>query len=82
MIDQHHQGQGLGRELLETGLRWIYTLFADLDAIRISTLPENLAALSLYRSAGFEEQAIEDGEVALYLESEHFHRSGSPPSPP
>ena len=40
--------------------------FAAGFAVRISTLPDNEAALKLYRESGFEERGVEAGEVALY----------------
>jgi diamine N-acetyltransferase len=66
MIDARYQGEGLGRELLSATLDWICTLSPKVDRVRISTIPENEIALRLYRSAGFEEAGIENGEVALY----------------
>ncbi len=66
MIDAQFQGQGLGRALLNKTLAWIDSLTPTPDEVRISTLPANVRALTLYRSAGFEGSALEDGEVALY----------------
>jgi diamine N-acetyltransferase len=66
MIDARYQGEGLGRELLSATLDWICTFSPKVDRVRISTIPENEIALRLYRSAGFEEAGIENGEVALY----------------
>ncbi|GAB4208027.1 MAG: GNAT family N-acetyltransferase [Roseiflexaceae bacterium] len=68
MIDHAHQGKGYGRAALlavlallqrETSARVVYT----------SAVPENTAALALYRSAGFlPTGAVLDGEVVLRLE--------------
>ena len=66
MIDAEHQGTGLGRALLRATLEWIEGFTPTVDKIRISSVPENQVALSLYRSEGFEEAGIESGEVALY----------------
>lgn len=66
LIDSRHQGQGLGRALFGSTLKWVESLSPD--RIRISTLPENEVALSLYKSMGFVEAGIEDGEIALYLD--------------
>jgi diamine N-acetyltransferase len=68
MIDHRFQGRGFGRQLLETALKWITTFEPAVDIVRISTLPRNIPALSLYESAGFTRQGMENGEVALYLE--------------
>lgn len=66
MIDARHQGSGLGRALLRATLEWIESFNPVVDKVRISSVPENHVALSLYRSEGFEEAGIESGEVALY----------------
>ena len=66
MIAAEHQGIGLGRQLLAETLLWIDALSPD--RIRISTLPDNETALRLYRSFGFVENGVEDGEIALYLD--------------
>jgi len=66
MIDARFQGRGHGRQLLQATLEWIGTFSPAVDTIRIATLPDNAAALSLYKSLGFVEQGIEDGEIALY----------------
>lgn len=69
MIDSRFQGRGLGRALLNATIEWIDTFTPSVDLIRISTLPDNIAALSLYESFGFMRQGIEEGEIALYLPS-------------
>ncbi len=66
LVDASRQGQGLGRALLADTIAWIQALQPPADRIRISTLPENEVALTLYRQYGFEGDAIEDGEIALY----------------
>lgn len=66
MIDARYQGSGLGRALLITTLEWIESFSPVVDKVRISALPENEVALRLYRSEGFEDAGLEDGEVALY----------------
>ncbi len=70
MIDGRFQGQGLGRQLLNKTLDWISSFDPEVDLVRISTLPDNNVALSLYKSGGFVERGIESGEVALYIEAE------------
>ena len=68
-IDHRFQRKGLGRSLLEAALSWIQTFEPKVDVIRISTLPKNAPALSLYKSGGFVEKGVEEGEIALYLET-------------
>ena len=44
--------------------------FSDGGGRRIVNVVRLMVALKLYRSVGFEERGIENGEVALYLEVE------------
>jgi ribosomal protein S18 acetylase RimI-like enzyme len=67
-IDARHQGRGLGGGLLEATMKWISGFQPAPSTIRVSTLPSNDIALSLYRSHGFHEAGIENGEIALYYE--------------
>lgn len=67
-IDARHQGRGLGSCVLKAAMKWISGFHPVPCSIRISTLPSNVVALSLYRSHGFQEAGIEDGEIALYYE--------------
>lgn len=66
MVDAKHQGKGLGRGLLNETLHWIDARAAQ--RVRISTLSDNVVALSLFKNIGFVESGIEDGEIALYLD--------------
>lgn len=66
MIDARHQGKGLGSDLLKVATVWISGFHPRPHTIRISTVPENVTAFLLYKSQGFHETGIEDGEVALY----------------
>ncbi len=68
MIDARYQGKGLGSDLLETAIDWISRFEPRPNLVRISTLPDNAVALSLYKSHGFNEAGVEDGEIALYRE--------------
>ena len=65
LVDKRFQGRGLGRALLDETLVWVDSFSPD--RIRISTLPENEPALALYKSRGFIESGVEDGEIALYM---------------
>ena len=66
LIDARYQGRGLGRESLTATLDWIRSLVPRPQRVRISTLPDNEAALALYRSMGFEDHGMEEGELALW----------------
>ena len=66
-IDYRFQRRGLGRNLLETTLSWIRKFEPKVDVVRISTLPKNTPAHSLYKSLGFVEKGVEEGEIALYI---------------
>ena len=68
MVDEHHQGQGIGRELMAATLGWVESRSPRPSRIRISSLPENTRALGLFRSCGFEgnDNDLEDGEVVLW----------------
>ena len=76
MIDQRFQGRGLGRELLQTALRWINTFEPVVNTVRISTLPRNVGALALYESVGFTQSGMEDGEIALYMKAGQLESHG------
>lgn len=66
MVDARFQGEGVGRETLSETLRWVDSFTPRPEQIRISTLPENVIALGLYKGMGFVAEGIEEGEVALY----------------
>ncbi len=66
MIDARYQGRGLGRVLLNRTLEWISSFTPTVDLVRISTLPDNEVALALYKSSGFQERGVEEGEIVLY----------------
>lgn len=66
MIEHRHQGQGLGRGILQATIDWISNFDPKPMRIRISTLANNAVALSLDKSHGFNETGTEDGEIVLY----------------
>ena len=53
-IDSHYQGQGYGKQALQTLLRFIKEHFAECRAIYITVHPENEQAIRLYTGAGFQ----------------------------
>jgi diamine N-acetyltransferase len=63
MIDQRHQGQGLGRPALRAAVDWIRREHR-VDRVRLSVVPSNDRARALYRSEGFEAT----GEIVMVLE--------------
>lgn len=74
MIDRRWQGRGLGRTLLETALIWIESFRPAVHLVRISAVPKNRPALSLYETSGFTRMGVEDGEIALYRTTRHLKR--------
>ena len=70
LIDQRYQQRGLGRALLVATLDWVGTFLPRPARVRISTKPDNEVALSLYRSVGFVDDGMEEGEIVLWLELE------------
>jgi diamine N-acetyltransferase len=68
VIDQHHQGRGLGRAVTQTLVDW----FRQQDghwASRLSYHPDNPVAAGLYASVGFVPtgEIDDDGEVVVEL---------------
>jgi diamine N-acetyltransferase len=65
MIDHRFQGQGLGRRALASCVDWVATE-KHAERVRLSVVPENAVARSLYRSAGFVETGeIDRGELVM-----------------
>jgi diamine N-acetyltransferase len=77
MIDRRFQGQGLGRRALQAAVGWL-AREKGVDTIRLSVVPENDRAVSLYHSAGFVETGeIDDGEVVMQLTLSNSPPAGS-----
>ena len=53
-IDSHFQGQGYGKQALQTLLQFIKEQFVECQAIYITVHPENERAIRLYTAAGFQ----------------------------
>lgn len=66
LIDARYQGRGLGRQSLAATLDWIREFTPRPQRVRISTLPDNAVALALYRSSGFVDHEMEEGELTLW----------------
>ena len=67
MIGREHQHRGYGREALAQGIAFLKDRFGARE-IYTGVLPENLAAKSLYRSAGFEATGVfENGMEEMRL---------------
>jgi len=65
MIDHRFQGQGIGRHGLRAAVDWI-ARERGVDRVRLSVVPENTPARSLYRSEGFTETGeIDHGEIVM-----------------
>ena len=52
-IDSHYQGQGYGKQALQTLLQFIKDHFVECRSIQITVHPENERAIALYTAAGF-----------------------------
>lgn len=75
MIDRRHQGEGLGRAMMDSTLEWLAGFDPRPVWVRTSTMPENERALRFWKSAGFTETGFEDGEIV-------FWRAGQVPEVP
>jgi diamine N-acetyltransferase len=65
MIAHQFQGRGLGRQALEAAVDWVAREHR-VDRVRLSVVPSNEKARSLYRSAGFVETGeLDDGEIVM-----------------
>lgn len=53
-IDSHFQGQGYGKQALQTLLHFIKEQFVECQAMYITVHPENERAIRLYTAAGFQ----------------------------
>ncbi len=53
-IDSHFQGQGYGKQALQTLLHFIKAYFVESRALCITVHPENERAIRLYTTAGFQ----------------------------
>lgn len=61
MIDQHFQGSGLGKVLIQLAIDYIFTHY-DVKEIVISIKPENYNAKRFYQKAGFKDTGLIDPE--------------------
>lgn len=65
MIDESQQGRGFGKAALSLVLEYIKKKpFGDSDCVVLTCNKENVHALGLYRSLGFELTGNEDGDEA------------------
>ena len=71
-IDSHYQGQGYGKQALQTLLRFIKARFVECRAIYITVHPENERAIRLYTTAGFQATGEERWGEAVYRLSLHL----------
>lgn len=65
-IDSHYQGQGYGKQALQTLLQFIKEQFVECRAIYITVHPENERAIRLYTAAGFQATGEERWGEAVY----------------
>lgn len=63
MVDEHHQGQGIGKEALKRCLEYIKEKpIGNSDRVALTCNESNIAAMQMYRSMGFEPTSARDGE--------------------
>ena len=65
-IDSHFQGQGYGKQALQTLLHFIKAQLVECRAIYITVHPENERAIRLYTNAGFQATGEERWEEPVY----------------
>ncbi|HEY6540857.1 MAG TPA: GNAT family N-acetyltransferase, partial [Ktedonobacteraceae bacterium] len=65
-IDSHYQGQGYGKQALQTLLQFIKEQFVECRAIYITVHPENERAIRLYTMAGFQPTGEERWGEPIY----------------
>jgi putative acetyltransferase len=68
MVHDQFQGQGIGRELLETLLH-VADNFLGLIRVELEVYPDNLRAIRLYESCGFEHEGRK--RKAVWRHGEH-----------
>ena len=68
LIDKKYQHKGYGREALRLGIAFLKDRFRAKE-VYTGVLPDNTAARSLYRSAGFAETGlVENGMIEMRLQ--------------
>lgn len=67
MIDRRRQGRGCGRAALAAAVAAIRASWPAAPLLRIGVHPENVVAITLYRSAGFVERGMMGREILLEL---------------
>lgn len=65
-IDSHFQGQGYGKQALQTLLHFVKEHFVECRAIYITVHPENERAIHLYTAAGFQATGEDRWEEPVY----------------
>jgi len=65
-IDSHYQGQGYGKQALQTLLQFIKDHFVECRSIQLTVHPENERAIGLYTAAGFQPTGDERWGESVY----------------
>lgn len=65
-IDRHYQGQGYGKQALQTLLQFFTEQFVECRAISITVHQENERAIRLYTAAGFQATGEERWGESVY----------------
>jgi RimJ/RimL family protein N-acetyltransferase len=63
-VNPDHQGKGIGTKLLQAAIERAHTL-ADLEVLFLFVAPENLPAVTLYKSCGFQSYGVEPYSMKL-----------------
>ena len=69
LVDQKHQGRGLGRELLQATLAWWRAETPRPARFRVTTKVENARAEHVFRSCGFSGDDVVRGERVLWRDA-------------
>ena len=59
-VDEGFRRQGIGKNLAASGIRWAFQ-FPFVEKVSLTVKPENLPAMQMYQSLGFETESVSQG---------------------
>jgi ribosomal protein S18 acetylase RimI-like enzyme len=59
-VDEGFRRQGIGKNLAASGIRWAFQ-FPFVEKVSLTVKPENLPAMRMYQSLGFETESVSQG---------------------